>query len=67
MGKGESGSGEPRVALCLYDLTVWFMHHTNRFPKNVRVTLGDRLDTHLLDMLALVQRASVRRNKLGKT
>ena len=55
--------GEPRVAVCLYDLTLWFLQRTNRFPKNYRVTLGDRVDRHVLEMLALVQKASVRSNK----
>lgn len=40
------------------------MRHTNRFPKNYRVTLGDRIDGQVMDMLALVQRASVRSSKL---
>lgn len=47
----------------MYDLTRWYLNHTNRFPKNYRVTLGDRIDRQLLDMLALVQRASVRHEK----
>jgi len=55
---------EPRVALCIYDLTRWFMARTNRFPKNYRVTLGDQVDCQMLRMLALVQRASVRPDKV---
>jgi hypothetical protein len=56
---------EPRVALCIYDLTRWYMERTNRFPKNYRITLGDQVDRHMLGMLSLVQRASVRREKTG--
>lgn len=47
---------EPRLAVVLYDLSVWFFGRTNRFPKNYRVTLGDRVDGVLLDMLTIVQR-----------
>ena len=53
------------MALCLYDLALWFMGRTNRFPKNYRVTLGDRIDGQVLDMLALVQKASVRSRKVA--
>jgi hypothetical protein len=59
------GGYEPRVLVCLYDLTVWMMRHTNRFPKNLRVTLGDRLDGLLLDLLSLGQRARLARDKAG--
>lgn len=55
---------EPRVAVCLYDLALWFMQRTNRFPKNWRVTIGDRIDDLVLDMLALVHKARLRRDKL---
>ena len=63
MGKAPEES-EPRVMVGLYDLAVWFMKHTNRFPKNWRVTLGDRIDNTLVDMLCLVHRARVRSDKL---
>ena len=29
----ELGAGEPRVAVCMFDLTKWLMERTNRFPK----------------------------------
>jgi hypothetical protein len=39
------------------------MQRTNRFPKNWRKTLGDRIDGVVLDMLATGQRARLRREK----
>jgi len=56
---------EPRVSVCLFDLTQWFMQRTNRFPKNWRVTLGDRIDNLLIDMASKVQRATTRKDKLS--
>ncbi len=35
---------EPKVVVRLYDFTLWLLQRTNRFPKNWRVTLGDRTD-----------------------
>lgn len=54
---------EPRVLVCLYDLCLWLMKATNRYPKNWRVTLGDRLDRVVLDMLVLGQQACLRHDK----
>ena len=54
---------EPRVLVCLYDLSIWVMKATNRYPKNWRVTLGDRLDRLMLDMLLLAQQARLHKNK----
>ena len=42
---------EPRVLVTLYDFVAWLLRATNRFPKNHRATLGDRLDGVALDML----------------
>ena len=54
---------EPRVVVCLFDLASWFLERTNRFPKNWRVTLGDRIDAAVLNMLSLAQKARMRREK----
>lgn len=55
---------EPRVVTCLHDLSVWYLQRTNRFPKNWRVTLGDRIDTLLIDALTTAQRARLRTEKI---
>ena len=49
--------------VCLYDLSLWLMKATNRYPKNWRITLGDRLDRVALDMLFLGQQATLRHEK----
>ena len=48
---------EPGVIVGLYDLVLWYTQRTERFPKSLRVTLGDRIDNKLLDMLELAVRA----------
>ncbi|HOV72612.1 MAG TPA: four helix bundle protein [Candidatus Hydrogenedentes bacterium] len=59
----QSGICEPHVSVTLFDFAQWFLSRTNRFPKNGRKSLGDRIDASLLELLALVQRASLRRDK----
>lgn len=48
---------EPAALVGLYDLVKWYSERTERFPKPLRVTLGDRIDEKLLDMLELGVRA----------
>ena len=48
---------EPGALVGLYDLVKWYGERTERFPKPLRVTLGDRIDEKLLDMLELGVRA----------
>jgi hypothetical protein len=54
---------EPQVVVHLHDLALWLLNHTNRFPKNRRVVLGDRIDHLLLDMLPTAHLAAMRRDK----
>jgi len=60
-----TGQHEPRVVVCLFDLTLWMMRTTNRFPKNWRVSLGDRIDNLVLKMLLTAQSAGFRKEKLA--
>ena len=53
---------EPGVVVGLYDLVLWYTQRTERFPKSLRVTLGDRIDNKLLDMLELAVRARYARD-----
>jgi len=46
----------------LYDLVLWYTQRTERFPRSLRVTLGDRIDNKLLDMLELAVRARYARD-----
>ena len=34
---------EPGVLVGLYDLVLWYTQRTERFPKSLRITLGDRI------------------------
>ena len=48
---------EPAAVVGLYDLVKWYGDRTLRFPRPLRVTLGDRIDNRLLDMLELAVQA----------
>ena len=37
-----------------YDLIVWTVNHTSRFPRNHRHVLGLRIEQHLYDVLELL-------------
>ncbi|MBF0548140.1 MAG: diversity-generating retroelement protein Avd [Candidatus Riflebacteria bacterium] len=54
---------EPTVTVALYDFCLWIMQRTNRFPKNWRVTLGDKIDRVALEMLVLARHAAARTEK----
>ena len=54
---------EPGVITDLHDFLKWYMQTTLRFPKAHRVTLGDRIDNHLLDMIETAVRARYARDK----
>lgn len=53
---------EPGVLVGLYDLVLWYTQRTERFPRSLRITLGDRIDNKLLDMLELAVRARYARD-----
>ncbi len=56
---------EPKVVICLYDLTLWYLQRTNRFPKNYRITLGDKIDNLLLEMLKKANLARLRKDRIN--
>lgn len=62
MDKTKPGN-EPGVITDLHDFLKWYMQTTLRFPKAHRVTLGDRIDNHLLDMIETAVRARYARDK----
>jgi hypothetical protein len=63
MRKTAEKDPEPRVLVTLFDFVEWLLRTTNRFPKNWRVTLGDRLDRQALDLLLLAQEARFAKDK----
>lgn len=46
-----------------YDLIVWTVNHTSRFPRNHRHVLGVRIEQHLYDVLELLVEAKYTRQR----
>ena len=58
--------GESRdvpVVVRLYDLVLWTMNHTARFPRHHRYSLGQRIEGTLQDLLELLIEARYAREK----
>jgi hypothetical protein len=47
--------------LKLYDLMVWTLNHTARFPRHQRYSLGNRIEATLLDLLDVLIEARYQR------
>lgn len=56
---------EAPVILKLYDLSVWTLNHTARFPRHHRYSLGNRIEETLLDLLDILIEARYTREKLA--
>jgi hypothetical protein len=50
-------SGEPKILTGIYDLVNWYMSRTERFPKPLRVTLGDRIQDVRQSIMAWIGHA----------
>ena len=50
--------GTPQAVQACHDLLVWLIPLLDRFPKNRRFTLGERLETGLLKVLELLVAAA---------
>ncbi|MBI2932571.1 MAG: four helix bundle protein [Planctomycetes bacterium] len=59
----KSTSTEPIVFQQAYDLTQWYAQRTPGFPKTHRLTLGDRLEHALFDLLSCLQDAAYGKNR----
>ena len=59
-----SEAGELPVILKLYDLMLWTLNHTARFPRHHRYSLGLRIEATLLDLLDALIEARYVREKL---
>ncbi|MCW5933644.1 MAG: diversity-generating retroelement protein Avd [Fimbriimonadia bacterium] len=55
-------NAEPKLLTTIYDFVDWYMSRTERFPKPLRVTLGDRIDNKLIGILELTVRARYSKN-----
>jgi hypothetical protein len=54
---------DPVVFQQAYELTQWYAQRTPGFPKTHRLTLGDRLEEALFDLLAFLQDAAYGKNR----
>ena len=59
-----SERGAP-VILKFYDLMLWTMNHTSRFPRHHRYSLGNRIESTLLDLLDILVQARYQRNNVA--
>ena len=57
-------SEEPVVIAKLYDLILWTLPHLDKFPRNHKFTVGDRIEETLLDILELLIEAAYTKNKV---
>ena len=56
---------EPIVIAKIYDLILWTIPHLDKFPRNHKFTIGDRIETLLLDILELLLESAYSREKSG--
>jgi hypothetical protein len=52
----------PHVVQDCHALLLWVIPHLDKFPRNRRFTLGERLETELLEVLAALTVAAYRRD-----
>jgi hypothetical protein len=53
----------PQAVQSCHDLLLWLIPQLDKFPRSRRFTLGERLETGLLDVLELLVDAAYSRNK----
>lgn len=51
-------TGPPKAVQDCHELLVWLIPHLDKFPRNRRFTLGERLETALIEVLAELVAAS---------
>jgi hypothetical protein len=59
-----TGKKAPDSITLTYDLLKWAIPTLNRFPRDQRFLLGDRIEHHILDILELLISANYSREKL---
>jgi hypothetical protein len=58
-----SPSNVPQAVQSCHDLLLWLIPQLDKFPRSRRFTLGERLETGLLDVLESLVDAAYSRNK----
>jgi hypothetical protein len=56
-------SSELKVISDFYDLMLWLIHHTEKFPRHHRYSLGLAIENRLQKILSLLLRAKYSHNK----
>ena len=54
----EKGSKTPKAVTDCRQLLLWLIPHLDKFPRNRRFTLGERLESGLLEVLELLVEAA---------
>ena len=54
---------ELKVIADVYDFMLWFMRHTEKFPRHHRYSLGASMENRLQSILALLLRAKYSKDK----
>jgi len=47
-----------------YDFSKWLLHHTGKFPKSCRFSLGVKIENGILDFIEITTVANMRKEKL---
>ena len=58
-------SNVPQAVQSCHELLLWFIPQLDKFPRSRRFTLGERLETGLLNVLELLVEAAYSRDKVG--
>lgn len=65
-GRKPGGDPVPAVSLCM-DLLAWMIPLLHKLPRDHRFTLGDRLETRMLDLLEDLLRATYDRRRRSES
>ena len=56
---------ELKIISDFYDFILWTIHHTEKFPRHHRYSLGTSIEKRLFDILALLLKAKFSKEKTG--
>ncbi len=56
-------SGQSPIFIKIYDLLLWLLNHTERFPKNERFRMAKRLEDTAFEFQHLLVQAARKQNK----
>ena len=56
---------ELKIISDFYDFILWTIHHTEKFPRHHRYSLGTSIEKRLFDILGLLLKAKFSKEKTG--